>query len=108
MLWRTTRDIVIEVNTVVLRVEKNFIEHEKKQDKQVKDLHKLIRDCSTTVGEMKQAKKCKKEIITDWLKYTGVACMLIGTLYGILRYQDSKKKSEAVKIERILEQILKK
>ncbi len=99
---------MIETFTVVQRVEKNFVEHEKKQDKQVKDLHKLIKDCSTTVGDMKKAKKCKREIITDWLKYITVACMIIGTLYGILKYQDSKKKIESVKIEKILEKILEK
>jgi hypothetical protein len=108
MFWRKTRDIVIETHTIVKRVELNFVEHEKKQDDQVYKLHKLIKDCKDSVGDIKKAKKCRKEIITDWLKYTGVACVIIGTLFGVLRYQESKKKFQAVKIEKMLEQILEK
>lgn len=108
MFWRKTRDIVVETFTIVQRVEKNFVDHEKKQDEQVADLHKLIKDCSTTVGDIKKAKKCRKEIIGDWLKYIGIACVITGTLVGILRYQASKDKAESVKIEKMLEEILKK
>lgn len=168
MFWRKTRDILVETHTIVKRVEKNFGEHEKKQDKQVTDLHGLIKDCheacpekenfdkhtnvqngtllrmekkydtffrehnvkigkvakkydkeilntnlemakvKESVGDMKKTKKGRQEIITDWLKYIGIACVITGTLVGVLRYQESKKKAASVKIEKMLEQILKK
>ncbi len=108
MFWRKTRDIVIETHTIVKRVELNFVEHEKKQDDQVNTLHKLIKDCRDSVGDIKKAKKCRREIITDWIKYIGVACVIIGTLFGVLRYQESRKKAETTKIEKMLEQILEK
>lgn len=45
MFWRKTRDVVVETFTIVQRVELNFVEHEKKQDKQIGGLHDLIREC---------------------------------------------------------------
>ncbi len=168
MFWRKSRDILVETFTIVQRVELNFVEHEKKQDKQVADLYQVIKDCheqcpekenfdkytlaqngtllrmekkydtffrehnqkvgkvskkydreilttnlevakvKESVKDIKKAKKCRREIITDWLKYITVACVIIGTVYGILRYEDSKKKLETLKIEKMLEQILKK
>ncbi len=168
MFWRKTRDILVETFTIVQRVELNFVEHEKKQEEQVTDLHQLIKDChescpekdnfdkytqaqngtllriekkydtffrehnakigkvakkheraildtnlnlakvKESVGDMKKAKKCKKEIIQDWLKYIGIFCVILGTLFAFSRYQDSKEKAASSKIEKILEEILKK
>ncbi len=168
MFWRKSRDILVETFTIVQRVELNFVEHEKKQDKQVIDLHQLIKDChescpekdnfdeytktqngtllrmekkydtffaehkqklgkqakkhdreilntnlevakvKESVGDINKGKKCRREIITEWIKYIGIACVIIGTLVGVLRYQDSVKKAESKKIEKMLEEILKK
>ncbi len=168
MFWRKSRDILVETFTIVQRVELNFVEHEKKQDKQVTDLYQVIKDCheqcpekenfdkhtlaqngtllrmekkydtffrehnqkvgkvskkydreilttnlevakvKESVGDIKKAKKCRREIITDWLKYIGIACVITGTLVGVLRYQDGKEKAESAKIEKMLEEILKK
>lgn len=168
MWWNKTRDIVVQTFTIVQRVEKNFVEHEKKQETQVVRLHELIKDCHEScpekdnfdqhttaqngtllrmekkydtffrehnakigkvekkndrrildtnlevakvkelVVDIKKAKKCKKEIITEWLKYITIACCIIAALVGVLRYQDGKKKVQTVKIEKMLEEILKK
>ncbi len=168
MWWSKTRDIVVQTYTIVQKVDKDFVEHEKKQDKQVVELHQLIREChescpekdnfdkythahngtllrmekkydtffrehnvkigkvekkhnreildtnlevskvKESIADIKTTKKCKKEIITEWLKYVALALAIIGTLVGVLRYQDSRKKVQSVKIEQMLEQILKK
>ncbi len=168
MFWQKSRDILVQTYTIVQKVDKDFTEHEKKQEKQVVELHQLIKDChencpekdnfdsyvkaqngtllriekkydifysdhknkigkvekkydraildanldvakiKESVRDIKKAKKCRKEIITDWIKYIGITCVIIGTLVGFLRYQDSQKKAEAAKIEKMLEEILKK
>ncbi len=168
MWFRKSRDILVETYTIVQRVDKNFAEHEKKQDKQVTDLHDRIVECHQSCSEkdnfdkytkaqngtllriekkydtffrehnvkigkvakkydrtiletnlevakvkevvsnIKTAKKCKREIITDWLKYITIVCVIIGTLYGVLRYQSSQKAVESSKIAAMLEEILKK
>jgi hypothetical protein len=168
MLWRKTRDVVVETYTLVKKVDTDFGKHEKKQDKQVGELHKLIKDCKVScpekdnflrytstqngtllrmekkydnffrehnalitktesklsrkvldtnlevamvkesVNDIKKSKKCRKEIIAEWLKYIAITCVLIGTLVGVLRYQESVKKVQTVNIEKMLEQILRK
>ena len=168
MFWNKSRDILVQTYTIVQKVDKDFAEHEKKQERQVVELHQLIKDCHENCSEkdnfdsyvktqngtllriekkydnffsehkqklgkvakkhdrvileqnlkvqkieegiksIKAAKKCRREIITDWLKYISITCLVLGTLFGFLRYQDSQKKAEQVKIEKMLQEILKK
>lgn len=167
MWWSRSRDILVETFTIVQRVDKNFNEHEKKQDRQVSDLYKLIKDChescpetqnflthtqiqngtllrmekkydtffrehnvkigkvekkhdrlileanldlakvKESITDIKTVKKCRKEIITDWIKYIAITCAILGVCFAFLRYQDSQKKVQELKIEKMLEEILK-
>ncbi len=168
MWFSKTRDIVIETFTIVQRVDKNFAEHESKQDTQIDKLYTLIEECHKScpekdnfdkytndqngtllrmekkydtffrehkqkigkvekkynkellntnlevakvkeiVGDIKTVKKCKREIIADWIKYVAIFCVITGTVIGFLKYQDSQKQADSKKIEKILEEILKK
>ncbi len=106
-------------NGTLLRIEKKydtfFREHNqkigkvaKKYDRAILTTNLEVAKVKESVGDIKKAKKCRREIITDWLKYVSVACVIIGTVYAVLRYENSKKKIETLKIEKMLEQILKK
>ncbi len=106
-------------NGILLRMEKKydtfFREHKQKLGKQSKkhdlailDTNLDIAKVKESVRDIKKAKKCRREIITDWCKYITITGVILGTLFGFLRYQVSQKKTETVKIEKMLEQILKK
>ncbi len=106
-------------NGILLRMETKydnfFTEHKqklgkqsKKHDREILNTNLDIAKVKESIRDIKKAKKCRREIITDWCKYITITGVILGTLFGFLRYQEAQKKAEAVKIEKMLEQILKK
>lgn len=170
MLFRKTRDIIVETATIVKGVketqetmQKDFKDHIVDEDKRDGKLYKLIRECHDNCPEterfneyikdangtlkrietkyddyhleaketklsvekrqddylaklqtvkddikgIKDAKKTFRQIMGDIGKVTGYLILAGGLLFGILRYMEAKKSTEDVKIEKLLEELIK-
>ena len=59
------------------------------------------------VSNIKVAKKTFRQIMSDIGKGIGCLCLLGGLVFGIIRYCEAKKTTEDVKIEMLLEEIIK-
>ncbi len=107
-------DYITEANGTLKRIEKKYdayhkevketkLEVEKRQDDYLKKLE-TIKD---EVKGIKQAKKTFRQIMGDIGKIIGYLILLGGLVVGILKYCEAKKTTEGVKIEMLLEQIIK-
>lgn len=170
MLFRKTRDIIVETATLVKGVSdsqatmaSDFKEHIASEDKKIDGLYDAIKECSTSctqedrfndyikdangtlkriekkqeenhkdakktklqlegrqddylkklqsvqdeVKSITSAKKTFRQIMADIGKILGLLLVLGGLVVGIIRYCEAKKTTEDVKIERLLDEIIK-
>jgi len=135
MLWRRTRDIVIETLTTVKDFKKTFNNHVETEEKQFVEFGDLVESCrddweenhkagqlkltskaDETHKEVLEIKKCvnevknknrgKRELIFDSVKMVGVICVILGTLYGYSKWSNSREVKQEKKIEAMLEKLL--
>lgn len=76
---------------------------EKRQDDYLAKLQTIKDD----VKDMKQAKKTFRQVMADMAKIAAFVGIIAGVVFGIIRYTDSKKTTEDVKIEKLLNEIIK-
>lgn len=170
MLFRKTRDIIVETATLVKGVSdsqttmaKDFKDHIVSEDKKIDGLYDAIKECSSNCSqedrfndyitdangtlkriEKKQeanhqeakktklqletrqddylkklqtvqdevkgitsAKKTFRQVMGDAGKIAGIVILLSGLVVGIIRYCEAKKTTEDMKIEKLLEKIIK-
>lgn len=111
-------DYIKEANGTLKRIEDKYDDYhidtkkaaknsrlsmEKRQDDYLAKLQ-TIKD---EVTDMKQAKKTFRQVMADMAKIAACVGVIAGVLFGIVRYTDAKKKTEDVKIEQLLNQIIK-
>ena len=170
MLFRKTRDIIIETATLVKGVKdsqdtmaSDFKDHLSTEDKKIDGLYDAIKECSSNCSQedrfndyitdangtlkriekkqeenhkeakktklqletrqddylkklqavqdevkgMATAKKTFREIMGDAGKVIGITLLLGGLVVGIIRYCEAKKSTEDMKIEKLLDEIIK-
>jgi hypothetical protein len=127
-----TRDIIIETAVVVRGLEKSLKAHDDDNDEKFEVIHDLIEKCSEecpaekrfdkyvkgqngslariekTIGEMKAAKKTRKEMLTELVKYVTIATIVIGSFFAYLEYRNRVAEKDNTKVEKMLEEILNK
>lgn len=85
-----------EDNLTKLKVEKR---HEDYTDK--------LQAIKDEVKGMKQAKKTFRQVMADIGKIIGCVVVVAGLIFGIVQYCEARKTKEDVKIEKLLEEIIK-
>jgi hypothetical protein len=132
-MWgRKTRDIIIETAVVVRGLEKSLKAHDDDNDEKFEVIHDLIEKCSEscpaekrfdnyvknqngslsrieqTVGEMKAAKKTRREMLSELIKYVTIAALVIGSFFAYIEYRNRVAGRDNTKVEQMLEEILNK
>ncbi len=145
MLFKKTRDIIVETATLVRGVkesqaglQQDFKDHVAEEDKRDSKLYKVIKECHENCPEserfdkyitdangtlkrietkyddyhdeikgMKQARKTFRQTMADMGKIAACIGVCAGVVFGIIRYTEAKKTTEGVKIEKLLNEIIK-
>jgi hypothetical protein len=170
MLFKKTRDLIVETATLVRGVKdsqntmaKDFKSHIANEDKKIDGLYDAIKECSTSCtqedrfndyikdanGTLKRiekkqeenhkdakktklqlegrqddylkklqsvqdevrgitsAKKTFRQVMADAGKIVGIVVLLSGLVFGIIQYCEAKKTTEDMKIEKLLDKIIK-
>lgn len=60
------------------------------------------------VSDMYNAKKTRREMLCSWLAYITIIGIIIGSLFGYLKYESTQKNVSTQQIENMLEKIINK
>ncbi len=101
------------VNGSLKRIEQKQEDyHKETKDTKVKletrqdDYLKKLAGLSNEVKDMKVGKKTIRDFLSDVGKFATVLCVIGGLVFGVIKYCESKKAEEDVKIEKLLNQIV--
>lgn len=86
MFGRKTRDLIVETATIVRRVDRSLVDHNKDNEEKFKGIHNLIKDCHDSCPEASHIKDQNGTLVRMEKKYDAFYedhAKIKGTLAGI-------------------------